>query len=207
MSICHIIGAGEYSDVTINRKENDCVVVCDGGLRYVEKYAVTPDLIVGDFDSLGYVPDFPNVVKLPVKKDVTDVGAAIHIAKEKNFDEYRLYCCGGGRISHTLANVQNLLPLAKAGKRVYLYDKKEVLTILRNGEMTFSEGKGVFSVFAIGKASGVSVSGALYPLTGAELSEDFPLGVSNEFVGEKTVVSVKDGTIIVTFPLHTDLPK
>ena len=112
-----------------------------------------------------------------------------------------------GEVSHTLANVQNLLPLAKVGKRVYLYDKKEVLTILRNGEMTFPEGKGVFSVFAIGKASGVSVSGALYPLSNAELSEDFPLGVSNEFVGKKTVVSVKDGTIIVTFPLHTDLPK
>ena len=164
-------------------------------------------MIVGDFDSLGYRPKGENVVVLPVQKDVTDVGAAIDLAEKRGYDEYRLYCCYGGRISHTIANLQNLLPLAKRGKRVFLYDQKEVLTIFGDGALTFSGAKGVFSLFAVGACSGVSVSGATYPLSDAELTEDFPLGVSNEFVGEKTVVSVKKGTALLAFPLSCDFPQ
>lgn len=206
MSVCHIVGAGRFSPVPFEKKPGDLVVVCDGGLRYVEKYGAVPDLIVGDFDSLGYVPEGDNVIKLPVKKDVTDVGAALDLAEKKGYDEYRLYCCGGGRISHTFANLQNLLPLAKRGKKVCLYDEKEVLTFLSDGNMTFSDAHGVFSLFALSACRGVTVTGALYPLADADLNENFPLGVSNEFVGPTTEITVRSGTLLVAFPLDAPLP-
>ena len=205
MSVCHIIGAGQYTDVKPNKKPGDVVIVCDGGLRYAEKYGVAPDLIVGDFDSLGFVPEGANVVRLPVKKDVTDVGAALGIAEKTGYDEYRLYCCGGGRISHTIANLQNLLPLAKRGKKVYLYDEKEVLTILSNGSIAFPAAQGVFSLFSLGTCHGVTVTGALYPLQNADLTEDFPLGVSNEFIAP-TTLSLRSGTLLLAFPLASPLP-
>lgn len=206
MSVCHIIGAGEYTPIKMEKNEGDLVVVCDGGLRYIERYGVQPDVIVGDFDSLGYRPEGENVVVLPVQKDVTDVGAAIEIAENKGYDEYRLYACAGGRISHTFANLQNLLPLAKKGKKVYLFDQKETVTYLCDGTISFSHAKGIFSLFAIGRASSVTVTGALYPLDNAILSDEFPLGVSNEFSDVYTTISVLSGTLLVVFPNDVPLP-
>ena len=207
MSVCHIVGAGEYSDVPMEKKEGDLVVASDGGLNYLARYGVTPDIVIGDFDSLGYRPQGKNVIVLPVKKDVTDVGAALGLPDLSDCEEYRLYCCYGGRISHTFANIQNLLPLARRGKRVYLYDKTETVTILHDGTMTFENAKGTFSLFAVGSASGVTVKGATYEVNDVELKEEYPLGVSNDFSGVSTTVTVRSGTLIVTFPNNAPLPK
>ncbi|MBR1747489.1 MAG: thiamine diphosphokinase [Clostridia bacterium] len=207
MSVCHIVGAGAYTPIKPDLSPGDLVVVCDGGLRYVEKYSITPDCIIGDFDSLGYVPEGDNVVVLPVKKDVTDVGAAIELAEKKGCREYRLYGCAGGRISHTIANLQNLLPLARSGKTVYLYDEREVVTYLHNASMTFRNSSGTLSLFSVGKAEGVTATGVAYPLSDATLTETFPLGVSNEFLSDQATVKVSSGTLLVTFPIDCPLPK
>ena len=56
------------------------------------------------------------------------------------------------------------------------------------------------SVFAInGPAKGVSEKGLKYELEDAQLTNRFPLGVSNEFLGRESSVSVKEGIAIVIF--------
>ena len=60
------------------------------------------------------------------------------------------------------------------------------------------EMEGYLSVFcAGGTAKGVTLSGLKYELEDAELTNTFPLGVSNEFVGVPARVSVKDGALLV----------
>ena len=205
MKTCHIVGAGERTDHKIVKKDGDIVVACDGGLRYLDKDGIIPDVIIGDFDSLGFVPEGKNVVKLNVIKDETDVGAALRIYGDE-YDRFMLYCCTGGRISHTFANIQNVLPLAKNGKEIFIFDGKETITFLSNGSLEFIGSEGSFSVLSMGKSSGVSITDAKYTLDNAVLSDDYPLGVSNEFCGKKTSIKVKDGTLMVCFPSKSDLP-
>ena len=62
--ICYIFGAGSFFDDKPSPAAEDCVIAADGGYRYTQELGVTPDLIIGDFDSLGKAPDFPNVINL-----------------------------------------------------------------------------------------------------------------------------------------------
>ena len=206
MKTCFIVGAGEENALNIVKNDGDIVVACDGGLRYLDKYGYKPDVIIGDFDSLGYVPTGKEVIKLNVIKDETDVGAALRLFGDK-FDRFVLLCCGGGKISHTLANIQNAINVAKRKKEVFIYDKKEILTFVTDGKISFASGKGFFSIFADGMCEGVTITNAKYPLSDAVLKSDFPLGVSNEFVGKTTEISVKKGTLTVAFPIDNPLPE
>lgn len=207
-SICYIVGAGEYIPLDFIKNEDDFVIACDGGLKYLKEYKIIPDLILGDFDSLGYVPQGKNVIKLNPVKDDTDVVAAIRIAEKKGYKDYRFYCCTGGAISHTLANIQCLIRLSKAGLRGYLFDKTETITAVTDGELSFNAASGFVSVFAADKFSfGVTLKGMKYPLTNYSMRNVYPIGVSNEFYADKSTVSVKKGTLIVVFPSNTDLPR
>ena len=60
--ICYIAGAGNCSRLFLNLKEEDFVIAVDGGFEYLKGNRI--DLVVGDFDSLSYVPEHPNVITL-----------------------------------------------------------------------------------------------------------------------------------------------
>jgi len=159
---------------------------------------VIPDLVLGDFDSLGTAPDGMTVVRLPVEKDDTDTLAAIREGLHRGCTRFRIYGgTGGKRPDHTLANLQSLLFLAKKGARGWLYDETSVYTVLRNGTLRLC-GSGDLSVFAMdGPACGVTLRGLKYGLEHAELTPDFPLGVSNAFWEETAEITVRDGTLLI----------
>lgn len=198
MAICYIIGAAVRC-AAISPQADDLVIAADGGLRHVEKQGITPDLIVGDFDSLGTPPAGDNVAVYPVEKDDTDVMLALKLGFERGFREFRLLAGTGGRSDHTIANLQALLWLAARGGRGVLVGEGECFTVLRDGALTFSpRDEGVVSVFAFGgEARGVSLTGLQYPLSDGVLSPDFPLGVSNHFTGESARVEVTDGALLI----------
>ena len=82
--------------------------------------------------------------------------------------------------------MQSLLYLTCHGARGWLYGDRERYTVIRDGSsITFpAKEQGIMSVFCMGAdAEGVSITGAQYPLSDAALSAEFPLGVSNHFIG------------------------
>jgi len=115
------------------------------------------------------------------------------------FRTFHLYGGTGGRMDHTLANLQGLGFLAQHGARGYLYDETFVFTAIRNGSITLPKREeGIFSVFCLGpKAHGITIRGAKYCLEGADLDAFFPLGVSNHFQGEEVAISVEDGCLLI----------
>lgn len=199
MEICYIVGAGECSGICINKEKDDIVIAADGGYRYLRSANITPDIIIGDFDSLGETPCEDNVIKLNPVKDITDMNAAVDIGIEKGFDEFVIYGATGGRIDHSLANIQLVASLSRRGIKASLVNGKTVITAVTNGKMCFdSSYKGYISVFAHSDICGnVSIKGLKYGLENAALKNDFSLGVSNEFVGKESFVSVENGTLII----------
>ena len=105
MKTCYIVGAGEVTELSFDPEEEDLVIACDGGYEYCKKWNKKVNLVIGDFDSLGYVPEHPNVIRLKPEKDDTDTACAIRAGLEQGFQRFIVYGGTGGRISHTIANI------------------------------------------------------------------------------------------------------
>lgn len=196
MKICYIIGAGKLPLLYI-RNENAFVIAADGGLRQTN--GIRPDIVVGDFDSLGYIPDNENTVVLPVEKDVTDMKYAVDTGIRNGCDTFLLYGGTGGRPDHTFANYALLCELAEKGKSGYLIGDGFVATAIKDGSLKLSlKAEGTVSVFAAGdRAEGVSITGLKYTLSDHTLEFSVPLGVSNSFIGEQARVGVQNGTLLI----------
>lgn len=201
MKTCYIVGAGERTADLIAPAPGDLVIAADGGYTWLRDMGVEPDLIVGDFDSLGEPPTGANVLRLAKEKDETDVWAAVGLARERGYRSFRLYGCTGGRFDHTLANLQVLCALARRGEEGRLYGDTWIAAAFTNGALGFPAGmEGIVSVLAQDNTvEGVTLEGLKYPLTDAVLHNDFPLGVSNEFTGSSAKVGVKCGTLLVVW--------
>ena len=193
--------AGEYEPVPILRNpdhadKNPCdawiFVAVDGGLGRFLKQGIEPDLILGDFDSLGEeYRDYLEAVeasqpekllRLPCEKDDTDTMYALRVCLEKGCSEFLLYGALGGRLDHTIANIQALAWLKKHGADGYLCGRNTIVTVLQS-ETVFlpEEYEGTFSLFALdSRVTGVTLRGMKYPLQEAVLENTFPIGVSNE---------------------------
>lgn len=199
--ICYIVGAGEDCGLDFVPKSDDLVIAADGGYAVLEAARIAPHVVIGDFDSLGAAPKEDRVITLPTVKDVTDTYAAIDYALERGYDTFYLYGCTGGRVDHTIANIQTAAALAAQGKRCLIFSKTQIITAISSETVTFSEqSEGFLSVFAHSDiCKGVCLKGLKYELDGAELTNGFPLGVSNEFIGKKATVTIGSGTAILVY--------
>ncbi len=198
---CFIIGAGSFYGLPVPVCPKDTVIAADGGWESCRRCGITPALLVADFDSLGKVPDFDRILRLPVEKDDTDMLRAVREGFARGETEFHLLGgMGGRRTDHTVANMQTLAYIARRGGRGWLYGDGERFTaVCDGGEIDFSAREnGILSVFCMGAdAEGVTIEGAQYTLTDAALTADFPLGVSNHFIGSAVRVAVRRGCLLI----------
>ena len=198
MGKCVIFCAGEFSGLIQPIAGDDYIIAADGGYAHVKALGITPHCLLGDFDSLGYVPEGSLVY--PVKKDDTDAMLAVRRGLELGYREFLLYgTLDGPRLDHTVANLQLLHFLASRGAVGWLVGNTAAATAVENGTATFpGDAAGYFSVFCLGNtARGVTLEGAEYTLNEGVLTPDFPLGASNRFVGKPVRLQVTDGTVLL----------
>lgn len=208
-SACIIIAAGDFTPVDIKKKDGDFCIAVDGGFLYCRLLGMIPDLIIGDMDSIdeetkawvmAFQREHPDrVIVLNPQKDDTDTLAAIRIGLEKGYREFRLYGAMGGRVEHTIANIQCLCFLKNRGAKAYLMDANTMLTVIKEETVSFAKNmEGYMSLFALGeRAEGVTISGMKYPLMQATVTNEYPIGISNEFVGETGSVTVEKGMLLL----------
>ncbi len=207
METCVIFCAAEFDSLLSPIGENSLVIAADGGLRHTQRLGIRPDVILGDFDSLGFTPQGANV--FPVEKDDTDAMLAVRQGLSQGCREFLLYgSLDGPRLDHTIANFQTLQFLADHGAVGYLIGRDFLLTVVQNGEVRFPAGcSGTLSAFCLGPdARGVTLEGLHYPLTGGTLTSGFPLGVSNHFTGEPARICVEQGSLLLLWDRKNGLP-
>ena len=196
MGKCIIFCAAEFHGLIAPLSSDDYIIAADGGLAHVENASITPNAILGDFDSLGYTPTGSTV--FPVEKDDTDAMLAVRKGLELGYQEFYLYgSLDGPRLDHTVANFQTLQFLCDHGALGYLIGKDYIVTAVKNGSVRFPAScSGIFSVFCMGAdAKGVTIQGGKYDAENVTLSAGFPLGVSNHFEGREVTVSVEAGSL------------
>ena len=195
----YIVGAGEMEPDGPEIPDGAFVIAADGGLKHLKKINIAPNLIVGDFDSLGFRPVGENIIFHQPEKNDTDTLLAVNQALNLDVDTIVIYGGLGGRFDHSIANLQTLLYIKNRGVQGFLIGCGSICAVIRNEEIAFSEPlSGYVSVFSLSEiSSGVYIRGLKYPLTNHTLLSEIPLGVSNEFTGEPSAVSVKNGTLAV----------
>ncbi|MCM1363740.1 MAG: thiamine diphosphokinase [Faecalibacterium sp.] len=199
MGICYIIGAGESDVINIEKRADDFVICADGGADAAERNGITPDLFVGDFDSLGRVPKGENVIVHPTEKDETDSLLAVNCGLERGYKDFIMYGMLGGRLDHTYANIQLLMYLCEKDAIGTLIGCGYKITAIKNSRVDYDETEsGMISVFSfIPESRGITISGLKYEVSDFTLKSTFPMAVSNEFLGKKSYIEVKDGALII----------
>lgn len=205
---CLIFCAGEADALAEPVTEGDLVIAADGGLRHLQRLQILPDVILGDFDSLGYVPEGAEV--FPVEKDDTDAMLAVRYGLERGYRRFLLYgALDGPRIDHTVANFQTLRSLADRGASGFLVGLDQTAVVVKNAALRFpAHGEGIFSVFCMGEiATGVTIRGGRYGLEDGTLTAGYPLGVSNRFVGNEVEISVENGSLLILYQRENGFPE
>lgn len=205
MRRCFVFAAGDWYGLRQYPQEGDLVIAADAGYRYCLEEEIMPDLLIGDFDSMEKPLDFPHVERRPIEKDDTDTMLALKVGISRGCNTFYIYGgLGGKRLDHALANLQSLLYLRRRGAAGYLYGENFVWTVVENETLNIpcSVENGLLSVFSLTeRAEGVTLSGLRYPLEGAVLKAEFPLGVSNHFAADKAMIRVHNGALLVGWEL------
>ena len=207
MKKCIVFCAAEFDCLAAPLEKEDYIMAADGGLRHLEKLGLTPDGIIGDFDSLGYVPEGAEV--FPVEKDDTDAMLAARKGLELGFRDFLFYgSLDGPRLDHTIANFQTLQYLADHGAKGYLVGNDYIVTVVKEEMVTFPAGwQGILSVFCLGAdAEGVTIEGTHYELHRGTLTAGFPLGVSNHFTGKEAKIAVEQGSVLAMWDRENGFP-
>ncbi|MCI5938067.1 MAG: thiamine diphosphokinase [Eubacterium sp.] len=209
---CYIFAAGEPTPIHGAVSDDALVIAADGGFDYARSHGVTPHFVLGDFDSLPassreLLPD--SAIRYPKEKDDTDMMLALKLGLQKGCREFHIYGGLGGRLDHTLANLQSLTYLTEQGAQGYLYGENFTLTVLPAAKAVhfaasepYNRAECLCSVFSLSdRCEGVTIQGLAYELADATLTNGFPLGVSNHFTGKDAFISTKKGTLAVLWYL------
>ena len=203
-----IFCAAEFDGLAEPIGAEDYILAADGGVRHLEKLNITPHGILGDFDSLGFVPEGAPV--FPVEKDDTDSMLAVRKGLELGYREFLLYgALDGPRLDHTIANFQTLQFLADRGAAGWLVGRDYIVTVVKDGTLKFpAEAGGILSLFCLGPdARDVTLKGLHYPLEHGTLTSGFPLGVSNHFTGCPAEITVGNGSLLVLWDRKNGFPE
>ena len=198
MNTCYIVCALDC-ELSFKLDNTDYVIGADRGYLTLMKNGITPNCTIGDFDSYTDKIECDNIIKYPVKKDFTDSALAIEHAVSKGYKKILVFGAIGGYLDHTIANLSILADFTERGIDIAFAYDDQVIFAVANSTVTFDENaKGRISVFSFNdKAEGVCEKGLLYELNDATLQNTVPLGVSNEFVGKKSQILVKNGTLLI----------
>lgn len=201
MRLCHIFAGGDIADLSFIEMQHEDMIICaDRGYKYVKQLGIAPHIIVGDFDS--YDSDLPDEIEIHrsvPEKDDTDTMLALKLAIERGADNVKIYGALGGRFDHTVANIQTLKYASEHGCNAEICDSDNIIMLQENVEREYTAMEGwYFSVFAYSPEIHIArLSGVKYPLEKVVIKNTFPLGVSNEIIAEKAILSIENGTALV----------
>ena len=139
----------------------------------------------------------------PVHKDKSDLELALDYAVERGFKCVVIYGALGGRLDHSVANLQMCARFAELGMQVKFVDVDCAVSVLVGpGRLDLPATWGNVSVFsAVDAAHGVTEVGMEYPLDNATLTNRTTLGLSNELRGLPASVHIEEGTLLVFHPI------
>lgn len=196
---CWIFGGAPFCG-SVSLPDDAYIIVADSGYNTVKQLGFTPDLTLGDFDSLKEKPVCGEIMTVAAEKDDTDTMLAVKTALERGFRDISIVGAIGGRLDHTFANIQTLAYILRQGGFGRLIGENDTVELLKAGKYSYERKDRMYlSLFAYGEAAVLTSRGTKYDLTEHTIDNTFPLGVSNEILADKCSISVHKGQLLVIF--------
>lgn len=197
--LCVVVSGGEYCPLPEELRGADYVIACDRGWQYAQRMGLRPDWIVGDFDSAPPPETDVSVTRVPTRKDDTDTMLAARQALALGYRDVAILCAFGGRLDHTLANLQTAAFLVTHGAGVRLLGADTDALVFTGGTRRLPRREQrSLSLFALSeRCEGVSIRGTKYECENETLTNSFPLGVSNVWASPEAEISVRSGILLV----------
>ena len=175
----------------------DFILCADGGWRLAERLGLRPDLVLGDFDSSVAPADLP-LERFPVEKDDTDTMLCVKKGLSLGFDDFLILGGFGGRLDHTLANLQTLNYIARRHAGAAMTDGICWAAVIRSGSLTVPRMPGKLAVFSMDEeCRGVTLRGTKYEARDLTLPNATSLGAGNDFAADHAEISVKEGSLLI----------
>lgn len=182
----------EVPDLQTFHQHDDFLVGVDGGVQTIESFGLTCDMTIGDFDSLGYVPE--GAIVHPAEKDETDLELALRTVSEMNrFEDIIIVGASGGRLDMTVQNVY----LLKQYPEARLVTKREEVRYLAAGAYIVEAGSYHYLSFIPLVPSTLSLAGVKYPLDAHPVPVGGSLTVSNEWCASQAKVELHQGELLM----------
>lgn len=204
MAKCIIIAPlykGEEAE-WLRPEPGDLLICADGGYDAALRHGLVPGLVIGDFDSMPaeHVREC-ETIRLPVHKDDTDMVVCLREGRGRGYTEFRIAGGLGGRLDHTISNLQCLYDCSLRGEEAWLADACNRVTVLLPGRYMLPQMPGrKLSLLAYSpEVTGVQLRGTLWELNDAVLTNRFPLGVSNEITSERAELSFQSGALLMLY--------
>lgn len=192
-------GVASPEEARLASSQADFVLAADGGLLWAQRAGLSVDLLLGDLDSLPFLPPHGlPVLRVPREKDATDLELALDHAVSLGAEKILVVGAFGARLDHTLANANLLakydLPIVlfHEGARLYL--------VVDRLEIPGAVGDLVSLLPLTDEARGVTTFGLRYALREGVLQRASTRGVSNEVVATPFGVSLREGKLLL---IHT----
>ncbi|MDR1135798.1 MAG: thiamine diphosphokinase [Clostridiales Family XIII bacterium] len=193
--------------ITYTPKDGDFVICADGGYAKALSAGIIPAAAIGDFDSFsGATTPGVAVYAFPPEKDDTDTGLALKHGLDLGYRDFLLVGGIGGRLDHTLANLQLMSYCLDHGGRVSMEDAFNIAIMTDDACFCLPPRAGYyFSVLSWSLVcEGVCIENAKYPLSNYKLNSSFPIGISNEFLEAPAIIRKTSGRLLIL--LSADRP-
>ncbi len=186
-------------------RKDDYIICADGGSHHAKTLGLTPDLIIGDLDSIdpALLPkesgQKPQIIRYPAAKDYSDLELAVeHAVKFQPEEILIIGALGGSRVDHSLFNLMLLkIPLASEIPARIIDHRQELILVTDN--LVFEGLPGSYvSLFPVtAEVEGLTTEGLKYPMHNDSLYTCSSRGLSNELIGSRGRVSISRGILLV----------
>lgn len=194
-------GPAPGADMVHSQAKDASLIICaDRGMEVALEHGLFPHIVIGDMDSaapdaLGRIQAMGiQVLRAPAEKDETDAQLALDLAVQRGATKIAVLGGIGGRLDHTIANLQLLVRMARRGVDAVLMDGLHAIRAL-TGQCCLNGDPGdTLSILPVGPGVTAQESqGLYYPLPGRELPLDAPFAVSNRFTQHQASFTITGG--------------
>ncbi len=199
-----IFANGELPDIEKARaliKADDTIICADGGTRHVLALGLTPNLIIGDLNSVTDIElqkADAKIIQYSRDKNETDLELALNYALEQKPASMLIMAALGNRLDQTLGNISLLSDSRLATLDCRLDNGVEEVFFCR--DQIKVEGRSGDLVSLIpwrGTVKGIRTKGLRWPLNHETLYPEKTRGVSNEMLDAAAEVSIEDGLLLI----------
>ena len=202
-----IFANGELPDLEKARlllHPNDYIICADGGTRHSLAMGLTPNLVIGDMDSiergqwLGLEKEGVSIELFPRDKNETDLELAINRAIELGPKQLLIMGALGGRLDQALGNIALLGDIRLSALDTRLDDGVEEIFICRDQAQVHGRSGDIVSLIPWGNpVHGIQTQDLKWPLQNEALYPDKTRGISNEMTSQTASISIESGLLLL----------